>query len=320
MTISKRILAAVAAVAFLGSSAMAGGSVADKYPESLLYSKPLKVAEDVWSAIGATQPYTYENAGHNNNLSFVIGEKGVLVVNGSSTYLLAKALHDEIRKLTDKPVLYVVDENGQLHATLGNSYWKEQGATIIAHADTMAELEKHGAGYVERARAFAKERADGSKLVPIDKSFTDRMTLDLGGITAELIYFGPSHSEGDISVFIPERNVLIAGDIAFHQRMLPLFPETSVKAWLETWPAFAEFAKGKTIVPGHGTVTDLATVDQYTRGYLQYLRDQVAALLDKGGTLDDAYEIDQSAYRHLDTFDELARQNAGRVFTQMEFE
>lgn len=320
MTIRKHFLAAVAAAALFGSIAMAGGSVADKYPESLLYDRPTKVAEGVWSAIGATQPYTYENAGHNNNLSFVIGEKGVLVVNGSSSYLLAKALHDEIRKLTDKPVLYVVDENGQLHATVGNSYWKEQGATIIAHADTATELAKHGATYPDRLKEFARERAEGSRMVPVDKTFSDRMTLDLGGVTAELIHFGPAHSPGDISVFIPERNVLIAGDMAFHQRMLPLFADTSARAWLETWPKFAEFARGKVIVPGHGSPTDLATVDKYTRGYLQYLRDQVGALLKQGGTLDDAYKIDQGAYSHLETFDELARQNAGRVFAQMEFE
>ncbi|OYX06862.1 MAG: hypothetical protein B7Z05_03420 [Thiotrichales bacterium 32-46-8] len=81
---------------------MAKDDPADKYPQSLLYDKPIKVAKDVYSAIGALQPYTYENSGHNNNLSFVIGEKGILVVNGSSSYLLAKALHDEIKHCTMK--------------------------------------------------------------------------------------------------------------------------------------------------------------------------------------------------------------------------
>ncbi|SFF88167.1 hypothetical protein [Neptunomonas qingdaonensis] len=119
-------------------------SEADRYPESLLYDKPVKVADNVWSAIGQTQYYSYENAGHNNNLSFVIGDDAVLVVNGSASYLLAKALHDEIKQLTDKPVKYVVDENGQSHASLGNNYWKEQGATLIAHVDAADEIESHG--------------------------------------------------------------------------------------------------------------------------------------------------------------------------------
>lgn len=295
--------------------------VPDRYPESLLYDKPVQVADNVWSAIGQTQYYSYENAGHNNNLSFVIGNDAVLVVNGSASYLLAKALHDEIKQLTDKPVKYVVDENGQSHASLGNNYWKEQGATLIAHVDAAHEIESHGPAGIASLQTILKERAEGIKMVPIDQTFDDSMTLDLGGITAELIRFGGAHSPGDISVYIPQRNVLIAGDIAFHVRLLPIFPDTDTAAWLETWHStFSEFAKDKIIVPGHGGPTDFATVDEWTRGYLEYIRGKVATLIEAGGTLADAYKIDQSPYAHLETFEELATKNAGRVFEAMEFE
>ena len=116
----------------------------DKAPESLLFSLPEKVAENVYSAIGATAPGTYANSGHNNNLSFVITNEGVLVFNAGDNYLLAKALHHEIKKLTDKPVKYVVLENAQGHASLGSNYWKEQGAEIIAHVDAEKEMKSHG--------------------------------------------------------------------------------------------------------------------------------------------------------------------------------
>lgn len=302
-------------------SASAEEIVPDRYPESLLYDKPVKVADNVWSAIGQTQYYSYENAGHNNNLSFVIGDNAVLVVNGSASYLLAKALHDEIKQLTDKPVKYVVDENGQSHASLGNNYWKEQGATLIAHVDAADEIESHGPAGLSNLQPILKERAKGTKIVPIDQTFDANLTLDLGGISAELIHFGEAHSPGDISVYIPQRNVIIAGDIAFHVRLLPIFPDTDTAAWLETWNStFSEFAKDKIIVPGHGGPTDFATVDEWTRGYLEYIRGKVAILIEEGGTLADAYQIDQSPYAHLDTFEELASKNAGRVFEAMEFE
>jgi rhodanese-related sulfurtransferase len=109
--------------------------VTDKAPESLLFSLPEKVADNVYSAIGATAPGTYANSGHNNNLSFVITDEGVLLFNAGDNYLLAKALRHEIKKLTDKPIKYVVLENAQGHAMLGSNYWKEQGAEIIAHID-----------------------------------------------------------------------------------------------------------------------------------------------------------------------------------------
>lgn len=304
----------------LANAALAA-SPADKYPESELYSKPVKVAENVWTSIGATQYYSYENGGHNNNLSFVIGDQAVLVVNGGSSYLLAKALHDEIRKVTDLPVKYVVDENGQSHAILGNGYWKEQGATIIAHSEALEEVEELGLSGLENLQEILKERSKGTELVEIDKTFDERMELDLGGVKVELIRFGPAHSPGDISVYVPSSNVVMAGDMAFQQRLLPVFPDTNTAEWLETWHnEFAPFAKEMIIIPGHGEATDFATVDKWTRGYLEYLREKVAVLLEEGGTLEDAYQIDQSPYAHLETFEQLAAKNAGRVFEAMEFE
>ena len=65
--------------------------------QNQLYDLPVKVSDHVYSAIGATQPPTYKNAGHNNNLSLVIGSESVLVVNGGANNALARALHAEIK-------------------------------------------------------------------------------------------------------------------------------------------------------------------------------------------------------------------------------
>ena len=116
----------------LATSAMASEDIPDQYPQSVLYSKPVEVIPHVWSSIGATAPPTYENAGHNNNLSFIVTGDGVVVVNGGASYLLAKALHDETKAVTDHPVKLVINENGQGHAMNGNGYWAEQGVPMPA--------------------------------------------------------------------------------------------------------------------------------------------------------------------------------------------
>jgi hypothetical protein len=54
-------------------------------------------------------------------------------------------------------------------------------------------------------------------------------------------------------------------------------------------------------------------VRRYTKGYLEYLRAEIRDHIDAGGNLADAYYVDQSPYTHLDTFEELATKNAGRV-------
>ena len=79
--------------ALIALPALASEDLADQYPASELYSKPVEVIPHVFSAIGATAPPTYENAGHNNNLSFIVTGDGVVVVNSGASYKLAEALH-----------------------------------------------------------------------------------------------------------------------------------------------------------------------------------------------------------------------------------
>ncbi|MCI4660675.1 MAG: MBL fold metallo-hydrolase [Neomegalonema sp.] len=292
----------------------------DMAPESPLYSLPVEVAPGVFSAIGATQPPTYENAGHNNNLSFVIGEKGVLVVNGGASAQLAKALHEEIKARTDLPVLYAVPENGQGHAMLGLSYWNDQGVTVIAQEEAAEVFLGEAEEILANMQRYNRDRAQGTHIPYIDETFEEHRALDLGGLTVELVVFGPAHSPGDMSVVIPDRNVIIAGDMAFHTRMPPIFEETDTAGWLESWALFSEAAADKIVIPGHGAPTDLATVDAGTRVYIEYLREKVGEILDNGGTLQDAYEIDQSQFSDWHTYWELAARNAGRVYQQMEFE
>ena len=291
----------------------------DRAPQSMLYDLPQEVVPGVWSAIGATAPGTYANSGHNNNLSFVITGAGVLVVNAGDNYLLAKALHDEIKKITDQPVKYVVLENGQGHAMLGSNYWQEQGVPVIAHVEAAHEIEEQSFALLEVMQERAGEKAGGTKVVMPDETFTDKKVIELGGEHIELLNLGPAHSPGDIIVWLPGKELVISGDMAFHQRMLPLFEHTDTRAWIETWDKF-EALGAEVVIPGHGEPTDMATVRKYTRDYLVYLREKIGEVIENGGALQEAYEIDQSPYMHLPTAEFLARRNAGQVFQSMEFE
>ena len=291
----------------------------DAAPRSFLYAMPQEVIPGVWSAIGATAPGTYENSGHNNNLSFIVTKEGVVVVNAGDNYLLAQSLHDEIRKHTDQPVKYVVLENGQGHAMLGSNYWKEQGAKIVAHRDTAKYIEQVGYDALAGMRARARDKAYRTEFAMPDIVYDDKLDLSMGGTKIEVLHLGKAHHHGDTMVWLPEKKLVIAGDTAFHIRMLPIFEDTDTASWIAVWDKF-EALGATTVIPGHGGPTDMATVRRWTRDYLVDLRTKVKAVIDAGGSLDDAYKVDQSAYLHLHTADELARSNAGRVFRAMEFE
>ena len=291
----------------------------DAAPSSFLYDLPREVRPGVWSAIGATAPGTYENSGHNNNLSFILTTDGVVVVNAGDNYLLARSLHDEIKKLTDQPVKYVVLENGQGHAMLGSNYWKEQGAKIVAQRDTAAYMEKHGHEALAGMRARQRDKAYRTEFVMPDIVYDDKLDLSMGGRKVEVRHLGNAHHHGDTMVWLPEEKLVIAGDTAFHVRMPPIFEDTDTARWIRVWDQF-EALGAEVVIPGHGGPTDMATVRKWTRGYLVHLREKVAEVVARGGSLEEAYGVDQSAYLHLHTADELARLNAGRVFRAMEFE
>lgn len=310
----------LAVMAVLATSAQANENIADQYPGSALYSAPVEFIPGVFSAIGATAPPTYENSGHNNNLSFIVTGEGVVVINGGGAYVLAAALHDEIKARTDEPVVLVVNENGQGHAMLGNAYWAEQGVPIIAHEDAAAEFEERGFQILEAMQALNKDKAAGTFLQGPTETFSDEYIVELGDFRIEVRYLGPSHSAGDVVVWLPRQELVIAGDIAFHERMLPLFDDTNTLDWLDTWDTAFEPLNATYVIPGHGHPTNMDQVRLYTKGYLEYLRGKIAEHLDAGGGLAEAYYVDQSPYTHLDTFEELATKNAGRVYEQMEFE
>lgn len=291
----------------------------DKAVDSILYSKPQKVTENVWSAIGATAPPAYANSGHNNNLSFIITTEGVVVINAGDNYLLAQAMHKEIKAITDQPVKYVVLENGQGHAAMGSLYWKQQNVPIIAHRETLEELEDNGEETLARVVSGRRDKSEGSEVVLPDETFEDKKVIELGGQRIELLYLGPAHSPGDIMVWLPQQKLVISGDMAFHQRLLPVTEHTDTAAWIQTWDKFAAL-NARVVIPGHGVPTTMSEVTKYTKDYLVYMREQIGTLIEDGETLEAATKVDQSAYRHLDTFDELSALNASTIFRAMEFE
>ncbi|MFW2545019.1 MBL fold metallo-hydrolase [Primorskyibacter sp. 2E107] len=315
-----KILGSMLALVAVASAAAAHEDIADLYPQSELYSKPVQVIPGVWSAIGATAPPTYENAGHNNNLSFIVTGDGVVVINGGASVRLASALHDEIKAVTDQPVKLVINENGQGHAMLGNAYWADLGVDILAHEDAIAEVEENGDFILMGMQGYNGDKAEGTRVVPANLSFSESHDASMGGLTITALHLGPAHDPGDVQVWLPEKGLVIAGDIAFHERMPPIFEGTCTSCWIETFEGPFTDLGATYVIPGHGHPTNMEMVTIETVGYLSDLREKIGAHIDEGGDLAGAYYVDQSRWTYLDTFEELATKNAGRVFEEMEWE
>ncbi|MBR9843075.1 MAG: MBL fold metallo-hydrolase, partial [Rhodobacteraceae bacterium] len=196
----------ISAITGLGLALGAGAAgafedIADQYPASDLYAKPYEVIPGVYSAIGATAPPTYENSGHNNNLSFIVTGDGVIVVNGGASARLAKALHDEIKAVTDQPVKLVINENGQGHAMLGNSYWMDQGVDVLAHVDAIEAFTSEADFILQGMERYNRDKAEGTRTVTPNLSFEDTYEIEMGGVKIEALHLGPAHDPGDVQVW-----------------------------------------------------------------------------------------------------------------------
>ena len=219
-----------------------------------------------------------------------------------------------------EPVKLVVNENGQGHAMLGNSYWAELGVDILAHADAVHEVEENGDFILQGMQRYNRDRAEGTRVVNANLSFDNEYVVEMGDVTLHVLHLGSAHGPGDTQVWIPQWSMMIAGDIAFHERMLPIFADTCTSCWIETWEEAFRPMNPTYVIPGHGHPTNFAQVERFTYDYLVDLREKIGAHIDDGGDLSGAYYVDQDRWRMLDTFEELATKNAGRVFEEMEWE
>ena len=244
----------------------------------------------------------------------------MIVINGGASARLAAALHDEIRAVTVQPVKLVINENGQGHAMLGNSYWADQGVDILAHEDAIAVFEKDGDFILQGMQGYNRDKAEGTRVAVPNRSFSDREVIEMGDVTVEVLHLGPAHDPGDTQVWIPQWGIVIAGDIAFHERMPPIFAETCTSCWIETFDGPFTDLGATYVIPGHGHPTNMAQVTRYTSDYLKDIRARIGEHIDAGGDLAGAFYVDQSQWSRLDTFEELATKNAGRVFEEMEWE
>jgi glyoxylase-like metal-dependent hydrolase (beta-lactamase superfamily II) len=130
--------------------------------------------------------------------------------------------------------------------------------------------------------------------LPTD-TFEGRRPLEVGDRAVELIELGPAHTPGDAIVHVPDAGVVFTGDILFIEGT-PVMWAGPVSNWLAACERILELG-ARTLVPGHGPVTDESGVRDVQR-YLVHVRDEARARFDAGMDQEAAADdIDISAFR-----------------------
>jgi cyclase len=199
-----------------------------------------------------------------SNSVFLVTDDGVLLIDTRTHRREGRDLLDRIRKVTDKPIKWVINSHFHGDHHMGNIVFKELGATFVAQEETARIMEHvQPKEMARRIDGFVKRGLDPAevKLVLPDVTFGDRMTIRLGGREIRLFYLGPGQQAGDTFVAFPDARVLFTpGAFAKHSMPNMLFTP-SVDNWIKLLGEVADMDVD-TILPAHGDVATQADVKE----------------------------------------------------------
>lgn len=266
------------------ASLVLGLSVAQAAPPMVPAGKTVQLTEQVYMIPDQGVPLV-------PNVGIVIGSAGVLVVDTGMGPANAEIVLNEVRQITDKPILYLVSTHFHPEHNFGAQSFPLSTVLIYStaqHRDVQTKGEAYRTWFIELFGDDVQSLLEPVKLVPPDVTFERRAVVNLGDLPVELRHFGfAAHTGGDTVIYLPEQKILFAGGLTPNQGF-PIVPDgdSSVQGWIETLDELAAL-DAATVVPGHGQLTD-AQVMQRVKTYLTSLQAQATGLKADGVALADA--------------------------------
>lgn len=248
---------------------------------SVLAEGLTRVADNVYTYAGVRNGSPANSFGANAGI--VIGRDGIVVIDTLVSAKEAQRFFADIRKITVKPIRYVINTHYHLDHAWGNSEFVKQGAVGIAQTADGKTMERNGPEALKGGAAFGltPEALEGTEIVIPQISFSERMAIDLGDERIELIHPAPSHTAGSLLVYLPGKHILFAGDILFTDYH-PYLAEGDLSGWIKTLEQI-EAMDVETIIPGHGPLSakgDIVAMKSYLAVFDAKARELAAASTD----------------------------------------
>jgi glyoxylase-like metal-dependent hydrolase (beta-lactamase superfamily II) len=255
----------------------------------------------LWAAIGAGQnmPLVEEKATRVSehvyaivgfpNIGIVVGTRATLVVdtglgprNGATALRVAQ-------KLAGNQKLFLTTTHYHPEHAAGEGGFPAD-TVLVRPAAQQQEVEMSAAGMIARFSGMSPQNREllaGVTQRAPDLVFERELKLDLGGVTARLLWFGQAHTKGDELIFVEPDRTLIPGDVV-QDKIVPRVNagEGSPKSWLAVLDKIAPL-QARYVVPDHGGLGDGSLVAQ-ERGFIDDLRSRALALKAQGVSTDDA--------------------------------
>jgi cyclase len=235
------------------------------------------------------------------NSTFLVSDQGILIVDTGLNAQEGRKLLDEVRKVSQAPVRWIVNTHYHPDHRGGNSVVGPDAA-IISTTFTRSQMPNSAPDYALNETIGAKG-----------------LTLYVGGHEVRIYHPGPAHTRGDLAVYFPDEHAIATGDL-FLNNSCPAMDEGDMENWITALDQMLTLPV-EHVVPGH---FELATKNelQHFRNYLADLRDQVKRMRGNGLSLEQVQKaLVLSAYKNLRQFPQYEatfKDNAAAYYKQLE--
>lgn len=223
------------------------------------------------------------NQGFMNNPAFVVTDSGVVVIDPGSSMQTGEMVLRQIRKVTDKPVLALLNTHVHGDHWLGNHAFRNADPTvpIYGHPKMLEAVEK-GAGeeWVDRMLRATEGATRGTEVRGPNIAVKDGDELRLGGMLFRFHHPGAAHTDNDLMIEVPGERLLFLADNVCNRRIVRM-DDGTFRGSVATIDAALAIPGIETYVPGHGQTAEADFVHAY-RAYLAELYAAVAQYYDEG--------------------------------------
>lgn len=253
------------------------------------------------------------------NISFVVGDKGVAVIDTGGSLKVGNQLRTAIKKVTDKPILYVINTHVHPDHIYGNAAFKQDNPLFVGHAKLGDAMRLRQEAYDKLNAKYLGGDAKGSEIVVPTIPVKEPLTLDLGNRVLKVTPYGNAHTNTDISILDAKTNTLFTGDLLFIERT-PVV-EGDIKGLISAIEVLKTYPVEQ-VVPGHGPATrDWVVAMNNAQRYLSAVLKDIRANIKAGKSMSEA--MDTAAAGEKDKwklFDIANRRNVNTIYPALEWE
>jgi quinoprotein relay system zinc metallohydrolase 2 len=253
------------------------------------------------------------------NASFIVGSKGVAVIDTGGSFKVGKQLREAIRKITPLPVLYVINTHVHPDHIYGNAAFLNDKPQFIGHDKLANAMELRHEAYAKLNARLLGSDAQASELVKPTMTVKTTLELDLGDRKLTLTAHPVAHTNTDVSVIESKAGTLFTGDLLFIERTPVL--EGDIKG-LITEVQKLKNSPAKQVVPGHGPVTkDWIVALNNDERYLTVLLTDIRASIKKGESMESTMNTAAASEKgKWVLFDIANRRNVNTIYPALEWE